>query len=177
MRHLLLGLLLFATVAAAAWVKQKDEALSQEIVTASRSIRIAAPDRASTDSRADEYLPVLALDKLGRKEPDEDTAIDTDLFEAMSWYVPPPPPVVAPKVQLPPPPPTAPPLPFTYMGEMEDGGRLMVYLAKGERAYSVAAGETIEGTYRIESIDGGQVVFTYLPLSIKQTLKAETQGQ
>jgi len=91
-------------------------------------------------------------------------------FSAISWYVPPPPP--PPPKPVPPPPPSAPPMPFSYFGRYEEGGSLVILLVKGERIYTVAEGEVIENTYRIERLIGGRLELTYLPLNIKQTISA-----
>jgi hypothetical protein len=171
-RRVVLGVLLCATLAATVWVNQRADAVPQ-VVVMEQVERPAVPARTSTALSDDHALPELQLETLQQRkeleETDEEVEIDTDLFAAKSWYVPPPPPEM--QKPLPPPAPVAPSLPFTYMGSMEDGGHLVVYLAKGERAYSVGVGDTIEETYRVESMDGGQIVFTYLPMSIKQTLK------
>lgn len=66
--------------------------------------------------------------------------------------------------------PTAPPLPFTYVGKMVDGKRLTIYIASPDRNYAVAPGDVIDGTYRIEEAQDSQVVLTYLPLNIRQTI-------
>lgn len=107
----------------------------------------------------------VELDRL--RQPQAKTGIG-NAFDITSWYVPPPPP--PPPPPAPPPVPTAPPLPFTYLGRYEDAPSRMVILVKGERMYTVAAGDVIEGTYRIERMAPGMVELTYLPLNIKQTL-------
>jgi hypothetical protein len=89
-------------------------------------------------------------------------------FGVTSWYVPPPPPPPAPPAA--PPVPTAPPLPFTYLGRYEDAPAQLAILVKGERMYTVAAGDVIEDTYRVERVAPGVVELIYLPLNIKQTL-------
>ena len=66
--------------------------------------------------------------------------------------------------------PVAPPLPFRYLGQMTDEGRVTLFLSVNERNIAVRAGETIDDQYRIESIDNGVAVFTYLPLKHRQTL-------
>ncbi|MDD4880630.1 MAG: hypothetical protein PHR30_06340 [Gallionellaceae bacterium] len=92
-----------------------------------------------------------------------------NLFSAKSWYVPPPPP--PPPKPLPPPPPMAPPLPFAFMGQyLEPGGHQVIFLVKGDRLYTTSPGEVIDGTYRVEGIQSGQLGLTYLPLNIKQTM-------
>ncbi len=63
-------------------------------------------------------------------------------------------------------------MPFSYFGRYEEGGSLVILLVKGERIYTVAEGEVIENTYRIERLIGGRLELTYLPLNIKQTISA-----
>jgi len=170
-RRMLLGVTLCATLVASVWASRQEGAEVQLADTVRTSSTGAAKKLPARVEPAVDF-PMLALDKLARAEP-EDEEIETDLFDAQSWYVPPPPPqIVKAQLPLPPPAPVAPPLPFVYMGTVEDNGRVTIYLAKGDRPYSVAVGDTIEGTYRVESLEGGQIVFTYLPMSLKQTLKA-----
>lgn len=99
-----------------------------------------------------------------------------DMFKSKSWYVPPPPPpkpkYVVPPPPPTPPPPTAPPLPYKFTGSFQEPGqKLVVYLARGDKLYSVSAGDILEGTYKIESINAGQLVILYLPLNISQNLR------
>lgn len=94
------------------------------------------------------------------------------LFKSQSWYTPPPPPPPAPVVAPPPPPaPTAPPLPFSVMGSYARPGDAKVYfLTRGERAFDVRVGDTIDNTYTVDGEVGGQLQLTYKPLNIQQTL-------
>ena len=94
------------------------------------------------------------------------------LFHAQSWYVAPPPPPPAPYVEPPPPPaPTAPPLPFTVMGSYARPGDVAVYfLTRGDRVFDVRVGDTIDHIYSVDSAANGQLLLTYLPLKIQQTL-------
>ncbi len=66
--------------------------------------------------------------------------------------------------------PMAPPMPFTYIGRYGDTASRTVVLAKGDRVYTVAVGEVIENTYRVEKFTLGTVNLTYLPLNIEQHL-------
>jgi hypothetical protein len=96
-----------------------------------------------------------------------------EAFSRLNWLPPPPPPPAAPP---PPPPapvvPTAPPLPFTFVGMVENGmGKPQAFLAKGDALLVVSAGELLESnTYRVDSFDANRVVITYLPLGTKQTI-------
>lgn len=159
-----LGLMLTGSLAAAALVSGEESQTGEIVapVTGDKISRRAAADEAQP------VLPVLQLEKLARAEASEP---EQDPFAGKSWYVPPPPPPPAKVTVTEPPKPTAPPLPFGYMGRMqEEGSAAVVYLTQGTRAYSVKQGDTIDGTYRVDDISRTQVALTYLPLDIKQTL-------
>jgi hypothetical protein len=109
----------------------------------------------------------VELERLTRPHPEQEAEVG-DAFAATSWYVPPPPP--PPPPPAPPAKPTAPPVPFTYLGRYEDAPTRVVILIKGDRMYTVTAGEIIEDTYRIERVTSAMVELTYLPLNVRQTL-------
>jgi hypothetical protein len=109
------------------------------------------------------------LARLGRRV--SDGAASDALFARHSWYVAPPAPPPAPVVAAPPPVPTAPPLPFGIMGSYARPGDATVYfLTRQDRVFDVHVGDTIDGTYKVASAGNGQLVLTYLPLDIQQTL-------
>lgn len=111
----------------------------------------------------------VELERLSR--PDAEAAAATgNPFGAISWYVPPPPPPPAPPRYVPPPPPTAPPMPFSFFGRYEEGATQIILLVRGDRIYTVSAGDVIDNTYRVEGLAGGRLELTYLPLNIKQTI-------
>ena len=118
--------------------------------------------------------PQVVLERLNREDASaKPDPAASNAFRAMSWYVPPPPPPPKPPPKpLPPPPPTAPPLPFSFMGRYEEGDTRIILLVRGDRIYTVSEGEVIDNTYRVESLTGGQLELTYLPLNIKQTISA-----
>jgi len=126
----------------------------------------AAPARAKPKSPD---AVSVELEHLARQQTESEAAAEVgNVFAATSWYVPPPPP--PPPPPAPPPVPTAPPLPFTYIGRYEDAPTRLTILLKGERMYTVAEGDVIEDTYRVERVMPNMVELTYLPLNIKQTL-------
>ena len=159
-RGWILGVLLCATLAATVWVSLGDTA------TDAPEPALAAPEAPRLPSRreAASDTPRLHLDRLSRRVTADPTQ---NAFANRSWVTPPPP-----VQEAPPAPPTAPALPFTYMGKMQEGesGPVTVYLVQGEQAYSVKKGDVIDKTYRVESITADQIVMTYLPMAIKQTL-------
>jgi hypothetical protein len=96
------------------------------------------------------------------------------LFAQHTWYVlkpaPVPPPAPPPP---PPPPPTAPPLPYSFVGSLSRESQTPVFfLARGDRVIDARVGDRLDGIYQLESAAGGQLVFLYLPLNVRQTLAA-----
>jgi hypothetical protein len=96
------------------------------------------------------------------------------LFAQRSWYVAPPPRPPPPPAPAPPPPePTAPPLPYAFVGSLTPKGAQPVYfLSRGDRVVDAHVGDRLDGVYQLESAAGGQLVFVYLPLDVRQTLAA-----
>ena len=129
-----------------------------------------SPEPAASAAAAQASLPDLELEKLNRPAKSGKIA---DLFApktAMLAPPPPPAPAVAPSPPPPPPAPTTPPLPFRYFGKWADGEKTVVFLWRNNEGYSVSAGDTVDGSYRVDSIAESSVQFTYLPLGTKQTL-------
>ncbi len=95
-------------------------------------------------------------------------------FAPLSWLPPPKPaPVVLITPPPPPPAPVAPPLPFTFVGLLEQGMGVTqpkAFLARGDALLVVTTGDTIENNYSIDSITAQQITLTYLPLKTRQTL-------
>lgn len=175
-RRLILGVLLSATLVATVWVDQQDEELP-EVVTLAAVESVANHSQTTSTSKQLELNLEILQSRIALKETDKDPEINTDLFAAKSWNSAPPLPTPqissAVSIKKTPNPitPVAPHLPFSYMGKMERDGNLIIYLSAGESAYSVGIGDTIEDAYRVEKIETGQVIFTYLPTAITQTLK------
>lgn len=96
-----------------------------------------------------------------------------DLFAARSWKAAPKlasvteqPVYVAPVVQAP----TAPPMPFQFIGRIDDRTDLQVFLQSGEKIYVVRKGDVIDETWKIEGISDLELSLVYLPLHLSQTL-------
>ena len=94
-----------------------------------------------------------------------------DAFSAHSWQPPPPPPprakLIAPEPELADPPPP----PFTFLGAFEaTGGKRVLYIVEGDKVHAVSEGETVNELYQVEAVGADEMVFTYLPLKLKQTL-------
>ncbi|WP_166366529.1 hypothetical protein [Pseudomonas akapageensis] len=66
--------------------------------------------------------------------------------------------------------PTAPPLPFQFIGRLDDHNDVQVFLQNGEKLYVVRNGDMIDDTYRIVGISATEMNMVYLPLHQSQTL-------
>lgn len=105
--------------------------------------------------------------------PIKDLSPAGDLFTARSWKAAPTlasvtekPVTVAPVVQAP----TAPPMPFQFIGRIDDRTDLQVFLQSGEKIYVVRKGDVIDETWKIEGISDLELSLVYLPLHVSQTL-------
>jgi hypothetical protein len=80
-----------------------------------------------------------------------------------------PPPPPAPKASAPivAPAPVAPPNPYRFAGKVVRGGEEVVLVSKGELVFPVKAGDTVDGTYKVESVGSEAIEFTYLPLGTR----------
>jgi hypothetical protein len=79
---------------------------------------------------------------------------------------------VVPVVAEAPPAPTAPPVPFKFVGLIEEkAAKPAAFIAKGDALFVVHVGDVVENTYRVESFNSAQVVVTYLPLKQRQTIE------
>ena len=109
----------------------------------------------------------------GKPAPIKDLSPAGDLFAARSWKAAPTlavvteqPVNVTPVVQAP----SAPPMPFQFVGRLDDRTDLQVFLQNGEKIYVVRKGDVIDETWRIEGISDVELSFVYLPLHLSQTL-------
>lgn len=97
----------------------------------------------------------------------------TDLFAPRSWRVSPPLPAIS-QIRVaaapPTPPPAAPPLPFEFIGKLDDASQLKVFLLRDEQLHTVVVGDVIDGTYRVQGISGNEMTLVYLPLNVSQSL-------
>lgn len=172
-RHVVLLSCLLASLGASAWTFWQ-QARSVEVVPVGRSFAVTRDTRRQASlvpqpSALNVYSPVaFALVNRGDLV---DTAV-SDPFAVKSWQ-PAPPPVPPPPPPALPADPTVPTLPFKYMGRQEligDAAATVFYLSKGPDAYVVRVGDKLDDEYKLDSIDSGVLQFTYLPLSVKQTL-------
>lgn len=112
----------------------------------------------------------------------QEKAVEPDLamrdpFAPRGWLassapvvpVAPPPaaPAPAPVVQEPVGPP---PLPYKFMGKMDDGGSQVLYLSRGNDTFVVHAGDTLENAYKVLTVDARRIEFEHIPTSTRQVL-------
>lgn len=138
-------------------------------VAAQPETKTATPAAAARTSPRRLSKDATAKPQLGATQRTADASNADALFAPKSWYVAPPP--------APPPPPaapvapTAPPLPYTFLGSYTERGQDTVYfLSSGDRVYDVRPGDTLDQTYSVDAVENGALVFTYKPLSTRQTL-------
>ena len=73
--------------------------------------------------------------------------------------------------------PRTPPLPFRYIGRLTANGKTEIFVMRGEELISIAAGQNIDGDYRVDAITESSIAFTYLPLRTRQSIDlAEASG-
>ncbi|HEX5394145.1 MAG TPA: hypothetical protein VFW68_12730 [Rhodocyclaceae bacterium] len=99
----------------------------------------------------------------------------TDIFAVRNWEPPPASPQASgqtkPQTKEPP------PLPFRYLGRIVEAGKDDAFLlAQGNRVIAVSVGNVIDGTYRVEKYENGQLHFFYRPMKAHQTLAVGTMG-
>lgn len=98
------------------------------------------------------------------------TAATSNLFVSRSWQPPPPPPepLPAPVAQEPA---QAPPLPFKYLGRLEEDGQVAVFLAEGNQHPRLVRKGDQWPNYRVDNITSEGMQLTYLPLKQTQSLQ------
>lgn len=152
-------------------------ALIASVVTGREKPAEAPPQPARIDARVSAKAAVeqdLDLSGLTRDGADAKLAPASDPFARRSFAPPAPAASPAPgetvaSASAPAPRPSAPPLPFTYVGKMIEDGTLKVFVARGEKSYTLSAGLSID-QYRVDKVSDSQVTFTYLPMKARQTL-------
>ena len=124
-----------------------------------------APYRAADAPTSDAArVPGLDLERLVQRAPRETQA---DPFNTRSWEARE---AGQARWNAPPLAPQAPPLPFAFLGQLIEEGRVTVFLANGDRNWVVRVGDTIDGAYRVEAIADRTMTLTYLALETRQEL-------
>lgn len=104
------------------------------------------------------------------------SGVNANLFQGHSWYTPPPPPPRKPRPAPVERKPVAPPLPFEFLGSLEQEGSPTTYfLVKDDRVYDAIIGDKLDETYTIDGVSDGRLMFTYIPLKTSQGLRLGEQ--
>jgi hypothetical protein len=167
-RALVLGVALLATLAASWWaVLVEDEATTSLLPQAPRP----APSGRASGPSAEEDSGAAGVDAL-RVRREAWPAWAAGILQPMSFTAPAPPPAPLAVSE-----PSAPPLPFRYVGAIEEGGERAVILTEDDAVHIVRARERIGERYRIERISATAIEFTYLPLMQRQRLGTSRHEQ
>jgi hypothetical protein len=126
--------------------------------------------------RAEGHLGVVPMVATNVDENAGENQDPLDPFAPRGWQPPPPveatiAPVAQPAVPAAPPAPAGPPpLPFKFMGAMNDDGALTIYLSKGDQAMAARVDDVLDGSYKVLALDNQHIDFEYMPTNEKQTL-------
>ena len=175
----LIGMLCIASVLAA-WVLLKDESADADAIELVNStklnqaapvIRRAAPKNVASSAVNVTQQEPIPWQKLQR-EPLQNKV--NNVFKVHSWLVIPKPIKSKP---MPPPPPVAPPVPFTYMGKLENSPKgTQVFLMRNGKLYTAIKGQKIDEEWRLEGEDVNSIRLTYLPFNLPQMLSKSAKS-
>ena len=165
-RHILLAAALLATLAASWWAVNEDsgEVAIVQPVDRQAGSRTASERGAPGDAPASIGGSLAGLGTERAPWPE----LAAPLARIVSFAPPPPPPAPVAPVE-----PQAPPLPFRYVGAIDDDRGKAGFLLEGTQVRLARPGEEIAGRYRVERITPSAVEFTYLPLKKMQTLSRQ----
>lgn len=182
-RWFLIGGALLLTLGAMYMLDESEDKSTTEVAVTrppkSRVAAIKSKDLAASDSLS-ESLPdlshktIFADDKakgdVPKSESKDAAKKDADLFQPHAWYIPPPPPKVVVQ-EIVKPIPQAPPVPFIYMGKLENTPQgTLVFLSAHNKVLSVIAGKNVDPMWRLDKEDANALYFTYIPLSLPKVL-------
>lgn len=87
-----------------------------------------------------------------------------ELFGSHNWQPPVPTIIARPST------PTAPPMPYRFAGKLLRGDEVSILLSKGDAVFAIKQGQTLDGSYRVESISDTEVTLVYLPLRHQESI-------
>ncbi|KVD76338.1 hypothetical protein WS62_31875 [Burkholderia sp. ABCPW 14] len=147
---------------------------AQPVLAARQSSRLAALPAALGDAAG--TVPTIRSTKLAELRPPLSVDSARNPFAASSWL--PPLPEVPPAPAVRPAPPTPPPLPFAYVGGLDQkAAKPRAFLSNADQLLIVSPGDVVDGQYRVESISDTDVVLTYLPLNQRQVIAVPSEGK
>lgn len=89
-----------------------------------------------------------------------------------AWTPPPPAPAPPPPPVVVPPPAPPPAFPYQWLGQVEEEGRVRVFLANPQRTLAVGVGEVLDQRWRVDGTDAGRLLLTWLPTHTAVTVAA-----
>jgi hypothetical protein len=109
-------------------------------------------------------------------------ASDDNPFGPRVWTAPPPVAEVNRTVQpvettplAPPPEAPPPPLPYRFLGQMQDGPSRVIYLGRGEEVILAHQNDVLEGSYKVVAVNDSAIEFESVQSGIKQSLPIPAQ--
>jgi hypothetical protein len=135
---------------------------------AAAAVWMPAPERASMsparEARNARALPAEAPARLAALPQREDIGKPAaPLFPSQSW-------TPAQSAAAAPAAPTVPPMPYRVAGAVLQDGTTQIVLARGDTVLTVREGDTLDGIYRVESLNASHVTLTYLPMGVREDL-------
>ncbi len=68
-----------------------------------------------------------------------------------------------------------PPLPYRFLGQMQDGGNRIIYLGRGEEVVLAHQNDVLEGSYKVVAVDDSTIEFESVQSGVRQTLPIPAQ--
>jgi len=175
----LIWVALLLTLVAVAWTAMQEEEIDTAVdlvntksITISSNVTEAREDGLLTNEKKVAMAETYAWQQINREV---NTKEIKNIFNPHSWEVKP---KLVKTKPLPPPPPTAPPLPFTYMGKLDqDSDGVQVFLLQGDKVLTVNVGSNVNQLWRLDGESDVDLVFTYLPLDQQKVLRKNASGR
>jgi hypothetical protein len=68
-----------------------------------------------------------------------------------------------------------PPLPYTFLGQMQNDGELILYLGRGDQVLLARKGDVLENSYKVVEVSNAQIEFELLEGGVRQSLPIPAQ--
>lgn len=136
-----------------------------------RSTRVPPQTRAVPAAAAWSAGPASLARLLSPVRENLSTEPSSKLFESMSWLPPPAAAQPQPPKKVVAEPPQAPPLPYRFVGMLQDRAKPVAFLSSGAELFIVSVGDSIEGQYRVDKLTPQEISLTYLPLNQAQQIR------
>lgn len=171
-RWMLIGSALLLTLGAMYMVQDPVDESTSEVMTSQQAMPASLVAHYKSEPKVNRSLPDLSHKAIYAVRGSEKSP---DLFKTHAWYVPPPPkPVV---VKLEKPIPTAPPVPFFYLGKLENTPQgTLIFLSLRNKVVTVIAGQEIDKVWRLDKENANALTLTYLPLGMTKVLSKMTRS-